>query len=276
MSSSLENDDETQSLPTRRRSVLVKLNDTGKEGLRKSAQGLKSLYSLAKHVFVKEKPKEQGKTEQAEAMDADLDDTVKSKKDLFYAELKAEMMQKAMRPLQDEQLYYFRLAALNLMGWTGPWLPVIPMLGLILLPRHNKQYRFIHAGYAVVLQASLIELLRALIDFKLPRLFGLVYLLDQVLCMEQPVFLADLGLFYLLLFIQPSLLPPPKLISTFTLRSVQFCLLFYLSPLLLYPALLAKKAWANPPTFKDKLAKMVRMGKQGVRMSWDATTYLPA
>lgn len=188
--------------------------------------------------------------------------------------------------ISDTALLYFRIVAVIGMLLTKNFAQALPMLlvasfNRLPLAMLKTLREPVHILYGLVLSASVMVFVRYAIQniYARPALsdcFAWFYLADQVISLEHLLYPVDIGLFFALLLLRPSLVTPP---FTWHLgmsgRKLLVYLLFYLSPIISIPALFYKKGRINPPSFGEKVNKFVWVSRKSAQFGWDATQYIP-
>ena len=219
-----------------------------------------------------------------EAADENITQLVKPLEERFYPGFSSEMFYAPAPGCPEGLLFWFRFITAALLLLFRDVMVASILLGLLVAPRFQHFGRVVHIGYAIALISSMMIILRYAIEGganpQWSDLYALAIFGDQLLSLDHPLWPADVGIFYICLTIYPEMIRPPRMMTT-TLgflsgRGLQLTVLFYLSPILLYLLLLYKKACWNPPSFTEQLGRAWRMSRQGMRLGWDVTRYIPA
>ena len=201
--------------------------------------------------------------------------------DRFYIAFDPGLWPKAIEGLiTDNQLFWGRIVGVVVMALLGAWAAALPLALVVAAPKLPRFHKPIHMAYSVTLLASAMTIIRYITQlFRDPYysdIYCLVYLADQLFSLEHPIYPVDLGIFYAVLIIYPSLVRTPvEWDLGMSARNLQLYILFYLAPIGVYPLTMYKKGSWNPPSFVEKVGRAWRFSRRGVRMSWDATQYIP-
>lgn len=201
--------------------------------------------------------------------------------DQYYIAFNAELWPRAMDGLiTDNQLLWVRVVGIVVMLLCKAWAAAVPLALVVAAPKLPRFHKPIHMVYSVALLASAMTVIRYIIQlFRDPYfsdIYCLVYLVDQLLSLEHPIYPVDLGIFYAVLIVYPDLVRTPmEWHLGMSARNLQLYILFYLAPIGVYPLTMYKKGSWNPPTFVEKVGRAWRFSRRGAKMSWDATQYIP-